>query len=119
MSSSVKTSTGHLPAHDGTRLFVRQFFPESRIRAGVVIAHGLGEHSGRYRSLAEIFTRSDILVTAFDHRGHGQSDGKRGHVNRFSDYILDLGRVTRQSSGDNPGSTPLFILGHSMGGLIA
>ncbi len=111
-------ATGTLAGHDGTKLFFRHFPAEPETRAGMVIVHGLCEHSGRYRRLARRLSQKGISVTAFDNRGHGLSGGKRGHVSRFSDYILDLSEVLGKCRGELSENTPLLLLGHSLGGLI-
>lgn len=118
MQNADVQTTGTLPGHDGTRLFFRYFSPPSETRASIVIAHGLGEHSGRYRSLACRLSENGIAVTAYDQRGHGKSNARRGHVRRFSDYTMDLDRVLEKCRGDVSGEKPVFILGHSLGGLI-
>jgi alpha-beta hydrolase superfamily lysophospholipase len=103
---------------DGTRLFYRTIAaPEERFR--VVVSHGLGEHSGRYGHVAGCLVPMGASLWIPDHRGHGQSTGKRGHVNDFSDYVNDLKRVVDLAARDNPGNLPILMLGHSMGGLIA
>ena len=99
----------------GVRLFARAW-PAAQPVASVVIVHGVGEHSGRYERLAQELTRAGIAVFAYDHRGHGRSGGRRGHINRFDDYLDDLDRVAAWARGH--GSRPLFLIGHSLGGLI-
>lgn len=87
-------------------------------RARLAIVHGYLEHRGRYSALVERLAASGIECHLFDLRGHGDSEGKRAHVPRFADYIDDLHRVTA-SIRDRGGEGPLFLLGHSLGGLIA
>jgi acylglycerol lipase len=87
-------------------------------RARLVLVHGYAEHRGRYRQLVEQLGMRGIECHLFDLRGHGESDGPRGHVNRFADYLDDLRRVvaTVHARGEK---TPLLLLGHSLGSLIA
>lgn len=87
-------------------------------RARLVLVHGYAEHRGRYRQLVEQLGMRGIECHLFDLRGHGESDGPRGHVNRFEDYLDDLQGVvaTLPLRG---GKTPLFLFGHSLGALIA
>ena len=87
-------------------------------RAVVVVSHGLGEHSGRYDELAKDFARAAVSTYALDHRGHGRSDGRKGHVRRFVHYVQDLEKFRRCAVGGVGRDVPLFFLGHSMGGLI-
>lgn len=87
-------------------------------RAVVLVAHGLGEHSGRYEEVARDFARAGLSTYALDHRGHGRSDGKRGHVRRFSRFVQDLERLRRRAIGAVGKDVPLAFLGHSLGGLV-
>lgn len=86
-------------------------------RAVIVIAHGLADHSGRFTHVAEHFAGLGYAVYAYDHRGQGKSGGARGHVERFEQFYDDLGCVVRTAKERFPGRK-LFLIGHSMGGLI-
>ncbi|MFW5975233.1 MAG: alpha/beta hydrolase [Desulfosalsimonas sp.] len=118
MQNPDEETTGTLHGHDGTRLFFRQSAPRREIRAGIVIAHGLGEHSGRYSALSGRLADNGVHVIAADHRGHGRSSAKRGHVRRFSDYTADLEIILEKCREQVPENRPVFILGHSLGGLM-
>jgi acylglycerol lipase len=111
-------TTGELVASDGIRIFYRHYqaVPE---QARMVIAHGLGEHSGRYGNVIERVVPNGFSVWAPDHRGHGRSGGRRGHVLNFVQYLSDLRLTVELVKKDMPGGMPCFLLGHSMGGLIA
>lgn len=87
-------------------------------RGAVIVAHGLGEHSGRYEELAQDLTRAGLSTYALDHRGHGRSEGRRGHVRRFANYVQDLEKFRRRATGAVGPDVPVFFLGHSLGGLI-
>lgn len=104
-------------SNQGTKLFYRAWTVDSP-KALVVIAHGLGEHSGRYQNVAELLNELNYSVYALDHRGHGQSEGQKGHVGSFSEYHSDLHAFIQMTKNENPG-LDCFLLGHSMGGLIA
>ena len=83
-----------------------------------MLVHGLGEHCDRYQALAEFANNAGYGVYSMDLPGHGQSAGKRGHIDRFQDYeqaCLELHRRIKQVSAD----LPVYLIGHSMGGLIA
>jgi acylglycerol lipase len=84
----------------------------------VVIAHGLGEHSGRYSNIIEKLNGKGISFYALDHRGHGRSGGKRGHIMSFMEYVYDLKLLIDFVKMDNE-RLPLILLGHSMGGVIS
>ena len=105
-----------IAASDNLRLYVRRREAD-RPRAEIVLVHGFGEHSGRYAALTEHLIEAGYTVTAYDHRGHGQSEGLRGHVESFSEYEDDLDRIAgwvRSRAEDRV----LLLIGHSMGGLV-
>ncbi len=103
---------------DSTTLFYRKFLPEKE-RFRVVVSHGLGEHSGRYTHVVDTLCPMGASVWISDHRGHGQSQGNRGHVNDFNDYVQDLNILIDLAKTGRSENQPLLLLGHSMGGLIA
>lgn len=98
------------------RLHYREVRPSGDSpRALVAVVHGLGEHSGRHQQLADFLVDRGYAVLLHDLRGHGRSFGLRGHVDRFEDYTDDLRALLDQVAF--PG--PVYVLGHSLGGLIA
>jgi alpha-beta hydrolase superfamily lysophospholipase len=109
---------GNFSGHDGLNLFYRRY-PAPDERARLVIAHGLGEHCGRYGNVIERLFPMNISIWALDHRGHGKSEGKRGHILNFEQYISDLHLFIEMAAKDLPENRKMFLLGHSMGGLIA
>lgn len=88
-------------------------------RAALLVVHGLGEHAGRYQQFADAMAAFGVSTYAYDQRGHGTSEGRRGHVTAFHVLMQDLDRFRREVSGLVELRVPLFILGHSMGGLVA
>ena len=115
--TALPEKTGTFTSDDGVKIFYRHY-PADSERARVVIAHGLGEHSGRYGNVVERMLLKGISAYVPDHRGHGQSEGKRGHVLTFVQYLSDL-RLSVELAGENrPEGMKLFLLGHSLGGLI-
>lgn len=102
---------------DGLRLYLRRS-EVGDSRGEVLIAHGFGEHCGRYGALTDHLTSHNYSVTAYDHRGHGLSDGLPGHVESFDEYDQDLVKLVASVRARNQ-LKPLFLIGHSMGGLIA
>lgn len=98
-------------------IFYRHWAP-AQPRAVLLLAHGAGEHSGRYQAFAEYFCDRGIAVLAPDHRGHGESPGRRAHITRFSEFFAPLDVLREQIRREYPG-LPVFLVGHSMGGLIA
>jgi len=103
---------------DGIALFGRSWLPEGSPRALVCIVHGLGEHSGRYDHLAADLVTAGFAVVAPDQRGHGRSGGLRGHVDGFATFVTDLTGFIEAQQAEFGTELPLFLLGHSMGGLI-
>lgn len=84
-------------------------------RARVIIVHGYGEHRGRYAHVVSRLAREGFECHLFDLRGHGQSGGTVAHVDRFEQYLDDLQLVVQHVGH----SRPLFLVSHSLGGLIA
>ncbi|EDY87420.1 lysophospholipase [gamma proteobacterium HTCC5015] len=114
--TAIRAFQKQFSSYDGTLIRYRSWTVEQP-RGHLVVIHGAGEHSGRYRRLAEFFTQQGLSVHAWDARGHGESPGQRGHVDEWRDFREDLHyflkAVRRQSQGH-----PLLLLGHSMGGLM-
>ena len=81
----------------------------------MIITHGMGEHSMRYMEMADFYTSEGYTVISFDIRGHGLSEGKRGHTPGYDFLMDDIERVYTQVKKDYP-SLPIFLFGHSMGG---
>ncbi|MGB1507442.1 MAG: lysophospholipase, partial [Crocinitomicaceae bacterium] len=81
----------------------------------IIITHGMGEHSMRYTEMADFYTNEGYTVISFDIRGHGLSEGKRGHTPGYDFLMDDIERVYTQVKKDYP-SLPIFLFGHSMGG---
>jgi alpha-beta hydrolase superfamily lysophospholipase len=84
----------------------------------VLLAHGFGEHAGRYEHVAQALVASGATVYAPDHYGHGLSEGARALVLDIEDMVSDLHQVAGLAAAANPG-LPTVLIGHSMGGVIA
>lgn len=103
----------------GLKIHTRAWRPrEGAPRAVVVISHGFNSHSGQYQWVAEQLVAAGLAVHALDHRGRGQSEGERFYVDHFSDYVNDLAGFIQRVKNLEPG-LPVFLLGHSAGGVIA
>lgn len=109
---------GFLEGPGGRRIYRCTWFPDAAPRAVVVIVHGLAEHSGRYGGVADLLVPRGYGVIGYDHPGHGRTAGRRACFRRFGDLTETLAMVLGQVRTEQPG-TPIFLLGHSMGGLIA
>jgi len=108
---------GTFNGHGGTELYYQRWRPEVAPKATLAVVHGFGEHSGRYGNVVDWFVPQGYTVHAFDLRGHGRSPGKRGHINRFADVREDVRSFLTLVSREEP-DRPVFLLGHSQGGLI-
>ena len=96
----------------------RAWRPPTQPRAVLVLAHGYAEHIGRYAHVAEYFTGRGYAVYGYDMAGHGLSEGRRGRITHFFDYLEDLRRFIVVAQTREP-ELPIFVVGHSQGGLIA
>lgn len=99
-------------------IYYQGWIPEEDVKAVLLLVHGVGEHSGRYSNLVERFVPLGYAIYGIDHIGHGRSDGEREVVERFEDLTAPLKTLYKMITGWQPGK-PVFIYGHSMGGLIA
>jgi lysophospholipase len=114
------TDEGFFSARDGLRLYWQTMRPPdpSTAPAHVAVLHGYAEHLGRQSEVADALCKAGYVVHLVDVRGHGQSGGKRAHVDRFADYLADLdlflARVKEAAK-----EKPVFLVCHSHGGLIA
>jgi alpha-beta hydrolase superfamily lysophospholipase len=99
-------------------LYWRCWLPDGQPKAVIVVAHGLGEHISRYDNLINHLVPRGYALYGLDHQGHGKSEGQRIYVDRFQVYLDDLKTFYDMVRKDNP-NLKIFLLGHSMGGLIA
>lgn len=104
-----------LASADGTRLAYRSW-PVSGASITFAVVHGLGEHSGRYERFAHGMAKFQMGTYAVDLRGHGQSQGQRGHVDAWSQWVDDAAAFVRHVQELVPGE--VVPLGHSFGGAV-
>lgn len=102
---------------DQQQLYLKRDIPDGH-RGIVVIVHGLCEHQGRYDYLVERFNAQGLGTYRFDHRGHGRSSGERTYFNDWNEMVDDANAVVELALREHPES-PVFLLGHSMGGFCA
>lgn len=100
------------------KIYHQTWLPEGEVKAAVLIVHGLGEHSGRYTNVVNHLVPRGYAVYGFDLPGHGKSEGVREFVKEFADYAQTVTAVFNVVQAEQPGK-PVFLVGHSMGGLIA
>ncbi|HSU66533.1 MAG TPA: lysophospholipase, partial [Tepidisphaeraceae bacterium] len=110
--------TEHFFQGPGGRLFLRGVRPSSAAIARLVIVHGYGDHSGRFSHFMRWMAGRGIACHAADLRGQGRSDGRKGYVARWEHYLDDLAAILSQTSAGEGPHVPLFVLGHSHGGLV-
>jgi alpha-beta hydrolase superfamily lysophospholipase len=113
---SIRRLPLRFPGAGGLELAGRAWLPERPERA-LLLVHGWAEHSGRYEHVGAWLAGRGCAVHAYDHRGHGLSEGPRGHLRRFDDLLDDLELALAELRTAHP-ALPLFVVGHSMGGLV-
>ncbi|MEJ8544995.1 alpha/beta hydrolase [Brevibacillus borstelensis] len=109
--------SGYYAGTHGDNLYYQEWLPKEPL-ALMILLHGAGEHSGFYTDIGEECLHRQIGLVAPDMRGFGKSDGTRGHINHFREYLDDLATLNSRLLKQFP-AVPLFLLGHSFGGLIA
>lgn len=101
----------------GRKLYHQAWLPQGEARAVLLVVHGLAEHSGRYMNLVGRFVPRGYAVYGVDHVGHGRSEGQRLYVERFTDFTAPLKIFSDMIVQKHP-ARPIFLIGHSLGGLI-
>lgn len=104
-------------SYDGIKLSGYLWKTENKPKALINLVHGFGEYSERYSHWAELFVKNGYAVHAIDYRGHGKSDGRRGYIHSFDDFLNDIDVLVQESEKMFP-EIPQFIYGHSLGGNI-
>ncbi len=111
---------GALTTSDGVVLYT-QSWRAIHPKATIALIHGISEHSARYKHVGEYFAAQGYSVHTMDLRGHGRSPGKRILVRQLDEHSDDVASFLAWVRAQNDGQAveqPLFLLGHSMGGLI-
>lgn len=114
----MKHQEGYLKGVRDTDIFYQYWLPEGEPKATLLVVHGVREHSGRYMNVVNHLVPSGYGVYGIDHIGHGKSDGERVYVERFQDYTTTLKKCFDMIREWQP-ERPIFLIGHSMGGLIS
>ncbi|HWO24857.1 MAG TPA: lysophospholipase [Kofleriaceae bacterium] len=99
-------------------LYAEQFLPSGTPKGVVLVTHGYAEHCGRYRELANVIVSEGWAMLSYDVRGHGQSPGVRGYIDRFGVYLEDFAAMQAAARKLAPAGAPFVLLGHSHGSLI-
>jgi acylglycerol lipase len=100
-----------------SNIYYQVWLPETEVKAVLLVVHGLAEHCGRYMNVVNHFVPLGYAVYGLDHIGHGKSEGTRVYVERFAEYTDTLKIYFDMIRKEQPGK-PIFLVGHSMGGLI-
>ena len=103
---------------DAGQIHVTTWSGDDDPRFVTLLAHGYGEHAGRYEHVAAMLVGLGAVVYAPDHLGHGRSAGERALVDDVETLVNDLHAVADRARADHAG-LPVVLVGHSMGGLIA
>ena len=114
----MKHQEGHFKGLKDFDIYYQGWLPEGEPQAVLLVAHGMGEHSGRYGNVVNHFVPQGYAVYAPDHRGHGKSEGQRVYVERFGHFLDDLKTFFDMVRGWHP-DLKIFLLGHSMGGAVS
>ncbi|XP_064400432.1 monoglyceride lipase-like [Halichondria panicea] len=112
-----KTSADSISLWMGHKLHIIKWEPQTP-NCLLFISHGACEHMGRYNLLAEYLAAEGILVFGHDHVGHGRSEGDRAHIEHYGQYVQDVIQTVEETKKQFP-ELPCYLMGHSMGGLIA
>ncbi len=100
---------------DRLTFYFQSWEPAAEPKAIVCLVHGLGEHTGRYAHVAAALSEAGYALFGCDLRGHGRSDGPRGHTPSYETLMEDIGRLLAEAQ-TRYGSKPQFLYGHSLGG---
>ena len=100
---------------DRLQLYAQGWQPEAEPKGVVCLVHGLGEHSGRYGHLAAFLSQAGYALLTFDLRGHGKSEGQRGHTPSYEALLDDISHLLAEAAKRYP-ERPRFLYGHSLGG---
>lgn len=107
----------HFLSTDNLDIFARRWPAEGPGRATVVLVHGFAEHCGRYEHVAAHFASQGITTYALDLPGHGRSEGDRHIIRSFGPHLSAIRQLLTDAKQREPG-LPIFLLGHSMGGML-
>ena len=111
-------SSGYLENKQHLKIYYQYWIPQKNHDANILLVHGIGEHSSRYTNLVQVLLDLNIAVFACDLQGHGKSEGQRGYVEHFTQFCSDL-ELLQTHTLELQNKKPVFILGHSMGGLVS
>nr|WP_245347305.1 alpha/beta hydrolase [Cohnella lubricantis] len=114
----MRTEEGIFHGAGGYELFYRAILPNTAPKAAVIALHGLGDHSGGMANMTQRLAEQGYAVYAFDLRGHGRNPGTRAYIRKWEEYTDDLHLFRQKVELEQPNS-PLYLIGHSLGGAIS
>lgn len=109
-------SESTLKTTDGLNLYSKSWKIDNP-RAVIALVHGFGEHCNRYDHVAEFFNKNNFSVVAYDRRGHGKSEGKKGHMMSHQEIIDEVDLLLEKCRAEHPGKQ-IIVYGHSQGGNV-
>ncbi|MDX2002582.1 MAG: alpha/beta hydrolase [Chitinophagales bacterium] len=107
----------HWKSSDGIKIYGKSWSPDTEVHGVVCLVHGMGEHINRYEPLANYLGQHGYAVIGFDHRGHGKSEGKRGHTPSYKNLLEEVDELLNKAQEIFP-EVPQVLYGHSMGGNV-
>jgi lysophospholipase len=116
--TSIQIDREHFSSIDGLQIFFQANVPGAPT-ANILLVHGFGEHCGRYDELTQLLVAENYAVFRFDLRGHGRSDGKRGHIFDFDEYLQDFSCFKERALSYSNAASKTLLVGHSYGGLVS
>lgn len=111
----VQSTTFTWRTKDSLNIHAVNWQPDGDPKAVIALVHGFAEHSERYHHVAEFFANDGYAMVGYDRRGHGKSDGKRGHTTNYEAFLEEIDQLVDYSRKRYPGK-PIILYGHSMGG---
>lgn len=114
----MKHNEGTFVGSGGVNLYFQSWHPLKASRAVIIGIHGHGDHSGGLFNIIQHLLPEGFSWYGLDLRGHGRSPGKRGHIERWRDFHSDLALFINMVRERESNSLPVFLLGHSLGGLL-
>jgi alpha-beta hydrolase superfamily lysophospholipase len=117
IAPQLQHQTGTFPSDDGIELYYQHWWSDPPAHGVMVMVHGLGGHSGLFDNVVAAIATVGYHLYALDLRGNGRSPGRRGYINRWSEFRGDVGAFLDFINQSQP-NLPKFILGHSVGGAV-
>lgn len=112
------SKTFQLTTSDQLQLSGEYQIPTAALKGAIIILHGMGEHFGRYKHVCDFMNSIGYATIGMDHRGHGKSEGKRGHTPSYDQLMNDIDLLVKKAHELFDG-LPMILYGHSMGGNLA